>query len=161
MTLLRRGCLFQGRVGNGFSTRLHREERLRSGSNWSQDAGCRTDTEDASEAVARRPARKAPRPELVTLDVAAAALGMEPGVGRAWRRKVRTRLRALERERGVSLCVVRPGRGGMLVRLDVLRQVAPLAFATADRVAELNARVSELESDLRQLRGLASTRPGR
>jgi hypothetical protein len=113
------------------------------GAVWGSDV---EDEEDANEAVAHRPLRKAPRPELVTLDVAAVALGMKPGVGRAWRRQVRTRLRALERERGVSLCVARRGRGGLLVRLDVLRQVAPLAFATAERVVELSAKVSELEA---------------
>jgi hypothetical protein len=48
-TLLRRACLFQGRVSNGLSTRLHREERLRRGWNWRQDAGCRTDTFRADE----------------------------------------------------------------------------------------------------------------
>jgi hypothetical protein len=112
------------------------------GAMWGSDV---EDEDDANEPVSRRPARKAPRPELVTLDVAAAALGMQPGVGRAWRRQVRTRLRALERERGVSLCVARRGRGGLLVRLDALRRVNPVWFAGIDRVAELSAKVSELE----------------
>lgn len=121
-------------------------------SNWSatvNDAVWGSDVEDeddANEPVSRRPARMAPGPELVTLDVAAVALGMEPGVGRAWRRKVRTRLRALERERGVSLCVARRGRGGMLVRLDVLRRLNPVWLAGIDRVTELSAKVNELEA---------------
>ena len=122
--------------------------------------GADEEAEDAAdEGSARRPARKAPRPELVPLDVAAAVLGLRPGSDRAWRRYVRTRLRALERERGVSLCVVRRGRGGMLVRLDVLRQIVPLVFLAADRVAEINAKVDELAGDVRKIQGLAFTRP--
>jgi hypothetical protein len=112
------------------------------GAVWGSDT--EEDDQAHEEESSRKSGRKAPRPVLVSLEVAAVALGML-GSGRPWRRRVRRRLRAIERELGEPVCVTRRGRGGMLVRLDVLRRVNPIWSAGIDRVAELSAKVSELE----------------
>ena len=82
---------------------------------------------------------------VVGLAEAALVLGMRPE-GSGWRRRVLRRLRALERELDVKLCAVRKGRGGSVVSLEGLRRACPLPFAGSEEIAELKAKMRELEA---------------
>ena len=84
----------------------------------------------------------------LSLEDAATILAIRRDDGRAWRKRVHRKLRAIQLDIGESLYESRRGRSGTRVSFRALCRALPLSVAGLETVKELRAKLLQLEQRL-------------